>query len=325
MVHIMKENFSDITSYSREGYELYVSLGHHKDAVLIIGILLSVTVIFPIISNGLILITFYKFRCLRTIHDILIISLAILNFVAIFGIPLHVSCMFHPMEVLTNKYLCLTHTALFRGAMFASLLILLGLAIERLVCIVYPEFHRALRKRHVVTWSILSISLGNLLFALPVLGWNDWETHGICSRHVLPDSFRMVSEILIFTLLIVNSAIHCYVFSIAKRHVRKISSLVRSVRRKHLQNKRKQRSKAFVTVFILAFVSTLCWLPQLITIFIMHNVDIESPLQRPVFEASYIPVVLNSGLSPLIYGYRNRHFKCAIRSMLCKRKHDCDH
>ena len=292
---------------------------------VIVSILTCLTML-PTACNGVVLFTYFKFRCLRTLHDRLLIHLAILNIAVLFGVPFYASSILLPEQVLTSKLLCLLNFSIIRGGMLAATFIYLGLAIERLLCIIYPRKHSRLHSYHVEIWCAISFICGYVYYLLPVFGWNNWDTHKICSRHVVPHLFHSLSEVIIFIPLIANLVINIFIVRAARRQSKKIKLLVRNVRDRHHKKHFRKCYKAYITVFVTSVLTTLCWTPQLIVYILFHRLDsMDITTKRSLVEASFVPVIINSGLSPLIFGMRHKHFKCAMRSIFTKHRHHCVH
>lgn len=291
----------------------------------VILVILVLVMFFPLVTNGIVLTTYARFGCLRRTHDKLIINLAVLNIIIVLSVPFYASSLILPEYVLTKKHLCLLNFTVFRSGILASLFVLLGLALERLICIVNPWKYRKVNSCHVIAWNVCSFLFGYIYFLLPFFGWNNWDKYGVCTIHVFTDSFRIGAEVLVLCLLVANSCIHLYLFYIARGQSKRIDSLIKSVQLQHTGNGKRgyRKRKAFVTVFMLAFMSTLCWLPHLFVVCFVIYFKMGFIFKQVLTEISYVPVLLNSGFSPVIFGYRNRHFRSAIKSLLWRVKHEC--
>lgn len=286
-------------------------------------VILVLVMIFPLITNGVVLFIYIRFKCLRRTHDKLIITLAILNIIIVLSVPFYASSIIFPEYVLTNKHLCLLNFTVFRSGILTSLFVLLGLALDRLVCIIIPWKHHRIKSCHVISWNVFSFIFGYAYFLLPFFGWNNWNTYGVCTMHVFTNSFRIGAEALVLCLLIVNLCIHLYLFCIAKEQSKRIDSLIKSVRLQHTGKRGFRIRKALVTVFMLAFMSTLCWLPHILIACFVIYFKMNFILKQILMEVSYIPVLLNSGFSPVLFSYRNRHFRSAINSFFWQGNHEC--
>lgn len=294
----------------------------------IIILIYTAVTIFSLTGNLVVILTFFKFKCLRSIHDKLIINLAFLNLFTTIGVPFYISYTIFPGYVLKGKTLCLLNFAFTFGGITVSVFIHFGLAMERYFCIVNPEVHRKLRNRHVLAWSIVSFFCGMQYSLLPIMGWNDWDKYHVCVVDVFPYEFSLIEQCIVIAILLANGILHIYILRVAISHSKRIDKLVLSVRYVHVRNHPlyrhgRKENKAVTTVMILAGLSTVSWIPHIVLTAFHKSLNMDLILQFVVVQLAYIPVIGNTCASPFIFGCRNRHFRNSIKCLITRQKHQC--
>lgn len=291
----------------------------------VIASTLTILTVLSCISNLVIIIVFIKYKCLRTKHDMLVINLAFTNLIITIGISFYSTYTLNPGDILHMKLVCLNLFVFIFGGILTSLLVLLYLSLERYLCIVHPNIHNRLKVRHVVFCSSLAYAVGLVYTIIPFVLKNNWNKYHICVADVFPFEFSIAEQIFGILIIIAIVLINIIVFKTALSQASKINTLLKHVQNKHKNNhKLRQKGKAFVTVFLLSAVSIACWIPLLVVFGLESNPDLNEHLRWIFTQLLYIPVSLNSSVTAIIIGHRNRHFKDAIKSMYCKREHVCN-
>ncbi|XP_060064648.1 B2 bradykinin receptor-like [Ylistrum balloti] len=301
--------------------------GAWENEVTVVSLSFCIIFIASLVCNILVITTFGLHRCLRSIHDKLIICLAAINLFISMGVPFY---MFYSVAldyISDRKWMCLVVFSFSYGGIISSLFIHLGLAVDRYICIVSPTIHRKIKSYHVIIWCLISIFFGLSITLLPVLGWNNWDMYDRCVIEVFPSSFSLMLKCIALLILTTNGVIHIILLSIAHKHSKKIIGVIRHIQSLHTSDKnftvKTFSSTAVVTVFILCGVSTLCWLPVLVMTGFYHLPNMD-PLQKIMLsQILFMPILLNTCLSPIIYVTRNKHFQNALKSVLLRRQHVC--
>lgn len=301
--------------------------GAWKNEVIAVSMFFCIIFIASLISNILVIVTFASYRCLRTIHDKLVICLAAINIFVSMGVPFYMVYSAALDFISNKKWMCLVVFSFSYGGITSSLIIHLGLAVDRYVCIVNPAIHRKIQTYHVIILCFISVTVGITLSMLPAVGWNNWDKYRKCVIEVFPDEFSLMLKGIALVILTSNGIIHLFLLNIAYKHSKKILGVIRHIQNLHsthsANNVKSLGSSAVVTVFILCGVSTLCWLPLLVmtAFYRLPNMD---PLQKIMLSQTlFMPILLNTCLSPIIYVTRNQHFQNALKSLLLRRKHFC--
>lgn len=290
----------------------------------IIATILAISTAFSLILNLILILVFVRYSCLRTKHDVIAINLAITNFIISFGISFYSTYSLNPGDIHHVKFVCLSFFIFIFGGILASLFILLFLALERYLCIVYPAIHRQIGIRHIYMCSFIAYLFGALYIAIPFHFKNKWERYHLCVADVYPLEFSITEQILGILIILVIFLINSIVFKTAMSHAARINALLRNVQNIHSRKRKRQKGKAFVTVFLLSGISALCWVPLLVVFGFESDPTLTEKTRWLLTQLLYVPVSFNSSITAFIIGYRNKHFRDAISSTLCKRKHECN-
>lgn len=291
----------------------------------VIASILTTFTISSCISNFIIVFVFMRYKCLRTKHDMLVINLAFTNLLITVGISFYSTYTLHPGDILHMKLVCLNLFILILGGILASLLVLLYLSLERYLCIVHPHFHKRIKVRHVVACNIFAYGLGIAFTAIPFLLKNNWDRHELCVADVFPFEFSIAEQVIGILIIAAIIVMNIIVYRTALTQASKINTLLKNVQNRHnTKSKFRQKGKAFVTVFLLSGISAICWIPLLVVFGLESDPDLHQDLRWIFTQLLYIPISLNSSVTAVIIGYRNRHFRDAIQSLYRKRKHECN-
>lgn len=290
----------------------------------IIATVLVLSTSFSLICNMVLILVFVRYSCLRTKHDVIVINLSITNFIISIGISFYSTYTLHPGDIYHVKFVCLTFFICIFGGILASLFILLFLALERYLCIVYPAIHRQIGIRHIYMCSFIAYVFGALYIAIPFHFGNKWERYHLCVADVYPLEFSITEQILGIVIILAIFLINSLVFKTAMTHAARINALLRNVQKIHRRQRKRQRGKAFVTVFLLSGISALCWIPLLVVFGYESDPSLTEDVRWLLTQLLYVPVSINSSITAFIIGYRNKHFRDAITSSVCRRQHECN-
>ncbi|OWF39501.1 Alpha-1A adrenergic receptor [Mizuhopecten yessoensis] len=316
------DNFTSVTNKD------FFTHGAWENEVIAVSLFFCIIFVVSLICNILVIVTFGSHRCLRTIHDKLIICLAVINLFISMGVPFYMIYSAALDYISNRKWMCLVVFSFPYGGITASLFVHLGLAVDRYVCIVSPARHMKIKSNHVIIWCLISITFGLSLSMLPAVGWNNWDSYERCVIEVFPSTFSLMLKCIALVILTTNGVIHVLLLNIAHKHSKNIIGVIRHIQSLHTSGKTSVHVKTFsstavVTVFILCGVSTLCWLPVLVMTGFYHLPNMD-PLQKIMLsQILFMPILLNTCLSPVIYVTRNKHFQNALKAVLLRRKHEC--
>lgn len=291
----------------------------------VIASILTVSVVASWITNFIVISVFLKFKCLRTKHDMLVINLAFTNVIMTVGISFYSTYTIRPGDLLHMKIVCMTLFMCINGGILIALFILLFLSVERYLCILHPDIHGKIKIRHVILFSILAYIVGLLYVVIPFVLKNNWDRYHLCVADVFPFEFSIVEQVCCILILSSITVINIIVFKTALSQVSKINRLLKSVQHRHKKRRHlRQKGKAFVTVFLISGISAICWVPILVVFSIESDPDLSKGHRWMLTQLLYVPVSVNSSVTAIIIGYRNRHFRDAIKSTLYRRSHECN-
>lgn len=290
----------------------------------VIASVLTISVIASWISNLGIIVVFVKYKCLRTKHDMLVINLAFTNLIITVGISFYSTYTLHPGDIFHTKIVCMALFICIFGGILTSLFVLLFLALERYLCILHPEIHIKIKRRHVIICSILAYIIGITYTMMPFIFKNHWDRYHLCVVNVFPFEFSIAEQVCGSVIITIILIINVIVLKVALSHASKINRLLKNVQNKHRKKHRRQKGKAFVTVFLLSGISVICWIPVLVVFAIESDPDLDGSYRWIFTQLLYVPLSLNTSVTAIIIGHRNRHFRDAITSMVCRRQHKCN-
>lgn len=285
---------------------------------------LTICVISSCLFNIIIIIVFMRFKCLRTKHDMLVINLAFTNLIITVGISFYSTYTIEPGDIFHQKVVCMGLFICIFGGILTSLLVLLLLSLERFLCIVYPRFHGRIRIRHVILCSILAYLVGLSYAIIPFILKNNWDRYHLCVLDVFPFEFSIAEQVSGIVIITTIVTINVLVYKTALSQAAKINVLLKNVQHRHTRSRKlRQKGKAFVTVFLLSGISAVCWIPLLVVFALESDPNLPEKFRWIFTQLLYVPVAVNSSVTAIIIGHRNRHFRDAIKSMYCRKQHEC--
>lgn len=284
------------------------------DAYQTIWTAVYILIMVPIVlGNGLIIISIIKYRRLRSKMHILIGNLAVSDFiVGVILIPY--SLLTAGQTVHSDRLLCFGKLALFVLCIGSSCFNLTLISLERFVAIVFP----LKCKMHFTTFRMnILIAIGWILTlvnsTLPLYGWNEFDVNNTeCVSDTLwsPGYKNMVNwEVII--CLIFSFILYITVIKIALRRAFQRTHITAGLR--HTANIDKDVHQLLTMVIVLGMFA-LCWFPYVCVAVVVTFY--ETPSLQFIRRCTLIPGLLNSAVNWLIYGYRNKDFSQAFKSIL---------
>ena len=277
------------------------------------------------ILNSIVIRTFRMNMCLRKLHDVLILHFAVFNIITSLGSPVYMLFFTSSHVMFQQKYVCLLGFLPVNVGTSVSVIILLALAFERFFVIKYPFTHRKV-KPYQANICVISMTFVIVCFLmLPVFGWNKWESKQICVVDAFPSEFLYIGTVGGLLLMLTNLYLHIFVLktSFALSHCitewqDTKDSKYMSIRKSFVRN-----ARALKTVFFLAVISTVCWLPYNLFTFCFLLLKF-SPNDWPyLWQCLILLWLLNASTMPIVFGMRNRHFRSALKGTMLRRHHEC--
>ena len=268
-------------------------------------------------SNTLVLLAIYKDRCLRTITNCFVGSLALSDVLVGLVVP--------PIAIMSqeglprNFTLCVMLSSL--EILFAniSVLNLLSVALERFLAIRNPFlYNRWLTIQRAlllvaVTW-IVAILVG----LIPVMGWNAGE-EGFEACHfdaVISFEYMVYLIFLVFTLppLIAMCAIYFYIFTVVRKTKKAIMLLVAPEGKDKIKKSLKATKRGDRGILLVIVLFILCWMP--FHIMNILQLVLHPPLPHKYHQVGTALSHLNSALNPFLFAFGSKRFKWTIKRLL---------
>lgn len=247
-----------------------------------------------LLGNSAILITIWKTSSLHSAANILLTSLAVSD--------LAVGLLVQPFYIAVMQSGIPTVVLFFNILVYffccASFITITAISIDRMLVL---QFH--LRYRAVVTTFRVT---GVVIFI--------WVFSGVSTLlMILYLRFHIVSLVTVISLLAGNFAVYFKIHVIARRHQRQIQ---------HQQQQQRQASnenivsvtrfkKTAFNTFLVYILLLCCYMPYCFAI-LLGSI---SPI---VYVTTITLVFLNSSLNPLLYCWRDREIRTAVKQLFCR-------
>ncbi|XP_039605657.1 trace amine-associated receptor 13c-like [Polypterus senegalus] len=290
---------------------------------VILYLLSAVAVMFTFCGNLVVIISISHFKQLHTPTNILILSLAVADFlVGLINMPF---MAIQSVETCWNfgDIFCSVYTIVLYLLTETSILNLVIIAIDRYIAVCDPLLYSTKVNVHVALLSVATIWLSSLTYVCFFFftGGNATGVMGLDS--CAGDCLLVVSKTwgtvdLIFSFVFptcIMVTLYTNIFVVAKRHIRAIAIQQKvSGAETKINVIKKSERKAAKTLGIVVAVFNLCWLP--IYIFSILN-------QLMNFSVPYVISVgflwlgyLNSGLNPIIYALFYPWFRRSLKQIV---------
>ncbi|XP_078381492.1 melanocyte-stimulating hormone receptor-like [Oculina patagonica] len=272
-----------------------------KIANTVINIILSLT---ALLGNSAILLTIWKTSSLHSAANILLASLAVSDVaVGLIVQPLFIANMLSSGENTVHLALNILGPVL----AIASFFTITAIAVDRLLALQLHLRYKAVVTLFRVTWAVILIWVFAVIFASSKL-WIASLSHTIIS-------------IMIITILVANFAVYFKIYLIVRRHQRQIEphhqlQLQQQQQQANNENffsvkrfKKSAMNKFLVNIFLLC-----CYAPYSLSAQMKFAGVVISP---NVFITTFTLVYLNSSLNPLLYCWRDREIRTAMKRLFC--------
>lgn len=266
-------------------------------------------------ANSLVLIALCKFHTLRDITGIFVANLAVADLIIGVSLPFQVAFFLYP-ELELNKYACLLRYVVISFSCNASTYSLVCTVFDRLIAISFPLRYVQImtrRKAYVMVVVIWIVDLS--LQSIPLLGANSYDSVPMCLYSlVIDDWYRVANSSHVLFLSLVMCVMYMRIFHIVRQQVKRIKSeTVPTVGQSTVSHS--QRMNTVVALVVLFF--NISWLPFLITQLTMPRA--EHITKEKVLIANFCVLlgILNSVVNPIIYAWKNKHYRRAFKKLLC--------
>ena len=290
-----------------------------------IGAVSIITLMVPFIlcSNLLVILSVVRFRRLHIPTNYFIASLASVDVLVALATPFMIM-----VEVFqfgssgatvgcSGALLCLLPNRILMMACGVSLLTLATIAYDRHTALVSPlDYVVIMTSRRVGVLVLLTWVYSALIVWLPMLaGWHDSPTHLVqCSADLLHGKAHalFLSAIFLPSCIVI---LVCYarIFSLAHHHAQAIAAVEFAVHRRLQVKIMIKDAKYAKTLALVIGVFLALWLPFLVSMF----VKLVAGVTLSIWVQTYLVLVavLNSGINPWIYAFKNKEFRHAFRRL----------
>lgn len=284
------------------------------DDFIIFSYVLFAVIFFPtVFGNVLILASIIRFRQLRSNMHILIGNLAVSDLLIALSIVLQLAGNVRG-DLVTNKYLCFSQTAVFVISLGTSSYTMLTISVERFAAVKFPLKHKTMFTRKTTYILIIICWSYHSLFAiLPLIGWNNVHDEEIvCDTDLV---WTKEYDLLLFggllAVVIMNGILCGYMMKIIVKRGKLIqydhsSSFKNQTIRSHFR-----RTKMTLIIF---GVFAVCWTPYLVVSLVLHFDN--QPSVRCGRQWSICLGIINSATNWIIYGLANRNFREAFKAVI---------
>ncbi|KAK3609288.1 hypothetical protein CHS0354_037998 [Potamilus streckersoni] len=263
-------------------------------------------------GNGLVVISFAKFKRLQTTMNTFLISLAVADsLVAVPTVPLYVLFYLHSSYVEKAKYACLAKCGSVLISLSGSIMSLTAVTVDRYFAVLYPLHYTGWMTKPNVIKLIIVIWVYNIIISLmPSMGVNVWRDGIICDFFlVLPKPFTIFTvPIILFACLFVSSFMYIQIFREASRNKKRVEKFSQ-------QEKASRETRAAKVMFLIFFFFFLFWFPFLICSFLKYI-----PTSRMMIEIiknfTLTLAMCNSAVNPIIYCWLRRDFRAAFKAII---------
>lgn len=322
------DNFMTTTPFgnniSGEGSQDQVSMPTWLQ-LYFVPIFYSSVALLGIIGNGLVIAVLIVFNNMRTIPNIYILNLAIVDFLFCLSIP------FIAYQVITSSWpfgavLCKILGGFDGLNQFASVYTLALMSTDRYIAVVYPLSSMRYRTRKVARLLCGSVWVLSLVLSLPlwIIQKNKVFTDGngtVVARYCIIELPDWEHSVLLYNLygfvlgFIIPLAIviTCYAVIMSK-----IFANAQPISNKGSAAQRAQkRVTILVVIVIVAFVA--CWLPYYV-IQMVHTFRDMTHAMSIAYTISICLCYINSCFNPFMYTFIGENFKRnMVRLLLCER------
>ena len=265
-----------------------------KITICVINAFLSFTALF---GNAAILLTFWKTSSLHSAKNILLASLAVSDLAVGVLQPFEIAntisriYAFHYAVAMLGPFLTI-----------ASFLTVTAIAVDRLLSLqLHLRYHAAVTPFRM-TWLAIII----------------WVSAGIftSTKHWIARLSQVAISVTINSLLIANFLVYLKIYLVVRRHQRQIQHMQQP---QEANNENilslKRFKKSAMNTFLIFILLLFCHMPSS---FIVYLAFTGVTISRNVFATGFTLIFLNSSLNPLLYCWRDREIRTAVKQLFCR-------
>ncbi|KAL5268679.1 hypothetical protein ACHWQZ_G002510 [Mnemiopsis leidyi] len=294
-----------------------VEFRHTQDNRIAMGCMLGLICIVTIIGNCLVLLAICTCRHLRSISNLYIGNLALVDFIiGVCTMPITVWTLSLNSWQLGQAG-CLVTATIDNLAIACSLWTLAASAVDRCFAILRPFKYNRLMNKNIARSMLGAVWLLSLCLALcPVIGWDSYVyswfsfSCGINPAAKGHDRYFFLFYTLVALIIPLVVVVACYIpIYIVSRRANKIHAS-----QTQPGHSKRQMQAAFLVIIIVS-VFTLTTLP-IMTVGMLSWLKVIDSIPLLAAIVFHIMLYSNSALNPILYGVFNTSFREVYKSML---------
>ncbi|KAL5016741.1 hypothetical protein ScPMuIL_006330 [Solemya velum] len=343
-------NTSDIYDIYEYNYEYDPSANSYpKEEIVPLLTFYGLTLVVGLIGNCLVIFSICRYRRLRSITNIFLISLASADLLVVLICVSIKGARFMSYTWAFGEFLCKFVHYVQNVSMICSVMTLTAMSIERFVAILYPLRAKYLcTKSHaivvlVIIW-VLSVVMGSpILFGQKIVVVGIVRKATWCIKQWESDSYSKLYEIYMFIIIfMIPVAVMTIAYAGICRELWKVSTFRASMRTsiqkkpqngysqcssvmpiskntKRVGKERKSdgedertRKQVIQMLIVVVTVFVICWGPILINnLLVGFNVTpfLHTGVLKPLRKTFFLLCYLNSCMNPIIYAFMSKHFR----------------
>ncbi|XP_072019282.1 allatostatin-A receptor-like [Amphiura filiformis] len=281
--------------------------------------------ILGIVGNFLVIFTVARVPNLRTLTNVFIVSLASCDFItSVFLIPLHLGFNIPIPQGAAGSVMCsmlLSKWPLWTS-FTASVLSLACVTLERYFNICHPLHYGAIFTNMkagllvVAVW-VAAIIMNSYMFYVFSF---DGEQCVLDWLNVVFQKFLGISNFFVIYAIPLTTMGICYVL-IMMNLSKSAKSLSRNIGKENEASLEllRARKKVIKMLAIVVITFAICWAPNQF-LFLSYNLGYNLNFGSPVYHFSVLIAFCNSCMNPLIYGFKSKSYRKALKLALCGRR-----
>lgn len=300
--------YMEYGDFKHEKGETYIQ----RETLHIISVVIySLAFVIGIIGNGIVIwVTAFKIK--RTVNSVWLQNLAMADFVFVLFLPVSIDYVLRDFNWIFGRTMCKLNSFVTTMNMYASVLFLTVLSLDRYISLVHLTWHQSFRSVPrawgvcALTWIVSSLlSSPALIFretlhyhekAVCFNNFHDEDSHLSKVRHISMVVLRAVVGFLLPFLTII------------------VTAILLSGKMKQFDNVRYSSFSKMISAVVVAFF--LCWAPfhtfSLLEITVHHSLSLSHVLTVG-FPLATSLAFFNSCLNPILYGLFSKNVRAIFK------------
>ena len=260
--------------------------------ICVLNAFLSLAALF---GNSVILLTIWRTSSLHSVANILLASLAVSDI----AVGLAAQPLFMASLLSRKSTVYLVYNILSYFLCCASFINITAITVDRLLVLQLHLRYHEVATLFRVTWVVIFI----------------WVFSGLSTLllNLRLSFFDTASFATIFAILLGNFAVYFKIYLIVRRHQTQIQH--QQQQQQHANNENFFRVSRFkktaLNTFLVYILLLCCYLPYCIAL-------VSGGISKTVYNTTITLIFLNSTLNPLLYCWRDREIRRAVRQLFCR-------